>query len=96
MHGVAARAGVARSFIYSHPALLADIRDLGGPSNRLKTPVAQTRATEDSLRNRLADALDRIDELEGRLVSMTDERERLLGELRSTRAENRALTRQVR
>lgn len=95
IHAVAARAEVARSFIYSHPDLLAAVRELGTSTPRLRTPSTLTRSTEESLRGRLADSLDRQRGLSTELDVVKAERETLLDEVRSLRAELRASRRQT-
>lgn len=89
VHAVAAHAGVARSFIYTRPDLLEVIRELGASTARLRVQRTTTRASDASLRTRLADALDRQRELAAELVTVKVERERLLQEVRELRRQLR-------
>lgn len=91
VHAVATKAGVARSFIYSHSDLLAFVRQFADTSRRLHTPRADSRGSDASLRSRLVDSLDRLQQLGDELATMKAERETLLSEIRSLRSENRRL-----
>lgn len=53
---VAARAGVDRSYIYDHPDLLDEIRQLGGGSRALVRRPIEERGSQASLQARLATA----------------------------------------
>jgi hypothetical protein len=90
VHGVAVRGGVSRSFIYSTPELLAEIRQHAGNDRRLVVPAVNARASEGSLHARLSDALDRIRELKGENEALRVEREVLLGQNRELRREARS------
>jgi Family of unknown function (DUF6262) len=85
VNAVARRAGVSRSFIYAHNQLLARIRALADAEPRLRAPSVTARASDESLRRRLADALDRIRDLTAERDALRNERETLLGENRELR-----------
>jgi hypothetical protein len=77
---IAARAAVDRSYIYSHPDRLAEVRRLrdgGQPAPRRKR-VAE-RASEASLRARLATAHDELARLRGENRELRRRLEEALG-----------------
>lgn len=92
IHAVSRRSGVSRSFIYGQPEVLAAIRELAETSaSRLQATGVRSRASDASLRTRLADALDSRRELAAQLAAVQAERSALLAELRELRAEVRRL-----
>lgn len=89
VHGVARRAGVSRSFIYNSPALHAEVHRLADNEPRLISRGSAQRSSDDSLRARLADALERIVSLTDEVAQLVAERENLLGEIRELRRGDR-------
>lgn len=85
IHSVARESGVSRSYIYSHPAILAEIAKYADGDGRLAQPRLTARASDPSLRTRLADALERISALVQERDQLMRERERLLAEIRDLR-----------
>ncbi len=78
---VAARAGVDRSYIYDHPDLLKDIVRLReGDSRPLACRPAEERATEASLRARLAATHDELVRLRTENSELRRRLEETLGE----------------
>lgn len=83
---LAKRAGVSRSWIYTQPALLDQIRQLqqqGSSAGFIRTTV--TRATDDSLRHRLALAHERINHLRIENQQLRDALAHAHGQLRTAR-----------
>jgi cation diffusion facilitator CzcD-associated flavoprotein CzcO len=83
---LADRAGVSRSWIYTQPALRARIRQL--QQHRANTDHARdtvTRATDDSLRQRLALAHERINQLRTENQQLRDALAHAHGQLRAAR-----------
>lgn len=79
--GVAKAAGVSRNFIYQHLDLLKRVTEAAaGASHRMAQPRAKS-SSEDSLRNRLADALDAVREAKEENKRLREKVERLTGEL---------------
>lgn len=85
---VAKHAQVSRSWIYTQPALIERIQQL---KNHLRTTqdtrTTVTRASDDSLRQRLALAHDRIDHLRTENQQLRDALAHAHGQLRTTRTE---------
>lgn len=83
---VAKHAHVSRSWIYTQPALLERIQQL---QNHLRTTQATRttviRASDDSLRQRLALAHDRINQLRSENQQLRDALAHAHGQLRTTR-----------
>lgn len=79
--GVATRAGVDRSYIYSQPDLLAEIRRrrVADPVKLTRRPVAD-RATLASLQARLASAHEEIARLKAENRTLRDQLARALGQ----------------
>jgi hypothetical protein len=83
---LAGRAGVSRSWIYTQPALLGRIRQL--QQHRTSARFVRdtiTRATDDSLRQRLALAHDRINQLRTENQQLREALAHAHGQLRATR-----------
>ena len=83
---LADRAGVSRSWIYTQPALRARIRQL--QQHRASTDHARdtvTRASDDSLRQRLALAHERINQLRTENQQLQDALAHAHGQLRAAR-----------
>jgi Family of unknown function (DUF6262) len=86
--GVAQAAGISRSWPYTQPDISGQIRRLrqetSGPGSAGAIPAAQ-RATDASLRARLAAALDRDKQLADENVRLRRQLARALGDQRSAR-----------
>jgi hypothetical protein len=86
--GVAKAAGVSRSWLYTQPDITSQIRRLRaqtrGAGSAGAVPAAQ-RATDASLRARLAAALDRNKQLADENARLRRQLARALGDQRSTR-----------
>jgi Family of unknown function (DUF6262) len=86
--GVAQAAGVSRSWLYTQPDISGQIRRLRQQANAADStgaiPAAQ-RATDASLRARLATALDRNRQLAGDNARLRRQLARALGDQRSAR-----------
>ncbi|MCU1679501.1 MAG: transposase [Amycolatopsis sp.] len=83
---LADRAGVSRSWVYAQPALRDRIEQLR--QHRASADVVRatvTRATDDSLRQRLAFALERITQLRAENQQLRDALARAHGQLRTAR-----------
>lgn len=84
--GVAARAGVSRSWLYRDPDMRAEIERLRAatpPAPKHALPAAQ-RATADSLRQRLDTLNDEITRLRKENQTLRDQLARQLGQRRTT------------
>ena len=80
VHAVAAEAGVSRTFIYKQSDLLASIKEAqDSAAHRCVTP--QRSATEESLRKRLATALDALEQARATINEQERRIERLTGEV---------------
>jgi hypothetical protein len=79
-------AGVARSWLYTQPDLIAALRQLGG-----QPPPRSAPATERSLRVRLAAAQVRNERLQQRVNALTEQNNRQRQQLEHTYAELRRL-----
>lgn len=75
---LAKQAGVSRSWIYTQPELRNRIR-------QLRSHQAGTRASDDSLRRRLALAHERISQLRAENQQLRDALAHVHGQLRATR-----------
>ena len=86
--GVAQAAGISRSWLYTQPDISSQIRRLrrqtDGAGSAGAIPAAQ-RATDASLRARLAAALDRNQQLAGDNARLRRQLARALGDQRSAR-----------
>ena len=85
--GVAQAAGVSRSWLYTQPDISGQIRRLrekAGAGSAGAIPAGQ-RATDASLRARLATALDRNKQLAGENARLRRQLARALGDQRSSR-----------
>jgi hypothetical protein len=81
--GLSRAAGVARSWIYSQPDLLADITRLRGQP--VTTIPTRTRASDDSWKHRLELAHARIRDLTTENQTLRDQLARTHGQLRAHR-----------
>lgn len=82
--GVAAVAGVSRSWLYDQPKLTAAVTRLRD-REQAATAVAAQRATPDSLRQRLESARVEIERLRTENSTLRDQLARALGEQRTRR-----------
>ena len=82
--GVAKTAGISRSWLYTQPDISSQIRRLRQETNAAGVPAAQ-RATEASLRARLAAALDRNRQLADENARLRRQLACALGDQRSAR-----------
>jgi hypothetical protein len=82
--GVAQAAGISRSWLYTQPDISSQIRRLRQETNADGVPAAQ-RATDASLRARLAAALDRNKQLADENARLRRQLARALGDQRSSR-----------
>lgn len=78
--GLARRAGVTRSWIYSQPDLVATIRERRSTTTRFAPP--RTMATDESWKRRLELAHDRIRQLSHEVQQLRDQLARAHGHLR--------------
>ncbi len=83
--GVAQAAGVSRSWLYTQPDISAQIRRLRESTDGAGAIPAAQRATDASLRARLAAALDRNRQLAGENARLRRQLARALGDQRSAR-----------
>ena len=83
---IATAAGISRSWLYTQPDISDQIRRLRGKTDGAGSPLpAGQRATEASLRARLAAALDRNKQLADDNARLRRQLARALGEQRSSR-----------
>jgi len=83
--GVAQAAGVSRSWLYTQPDISGQIRRLRGKTSGAGAIPAGQRATDASLRARLAAALDRNRQLADDNARLRRQLARALGDQRSSR-----------
>src|SRR6266511_6338774 len=80
--GVAQAAGISRSWLYTQPDISSQIRRLRQKTNAAGIPAAQ-RATDASMRARLATALERNKQLADENARLRRQLARVLGDQRS-------------
>ena len=86
---IAAHAGVSRSWLYAQPDLRDELRQLAAPLKTATLPPAQVdRASDASLRQRLALALERIREPNYENSQLRSQIAHLHGKLRANRIVN--------
>ena len=83
--GVAQAAGVSRSWLYTQPDISGQIRRLRKSADGASAIPAGQRATDASLRARLAAALNRNKQLAGENARLRRQLARALGDQRSAR-----------
>jgi hypothetical protein len=87
---VAAAAGISRSWLYTQPDIRSEIQRLRGPTARTPATAipARQRATDASLRSRLAAALERNRILAEENTRLRRQLARALGDQRSARPQS--------
>ena len=83
--GVAQAAGISRSWLYTQPDISSEIRRLRGTTDGAGAIPAAQRASETSLRVRLATALDRNRQLADENARLRRQLAHALGDQRSSR-----------
>jgi hypothetical protein len=89
VYAVHRESGVARSFIYNRTELLALIEQNRAETPRLRQAQSRARSSDESLRHRLADAIDRVRDLTQERDELAAHNKALLTELRRLRQRSR-------